>query len=97
MVLLPIVDLLVKIANGVHESLLSSAGQILKDEGISQTSHLIELHWKEFDALRLPLLLKSRLRRIWESGKVPVEFLSCKEAGQTTRQQEYDHSNRDNQ
>lgn len=69
-------ELLGKVGRDVSRSLLLRAEVTLIEEGVDETRHLCELHPMDFDALRLPALLKSRLRRVRErGGKIPEDLM----------------------
>lgn len=72
-------ELLIKIASDIPRAVVNLAMEKLQDEGVQKTSQLIELARKDFDALCLPLLLKTRLRKVWKrrdvSDPVPAHWL----------------------
>jgi len=74
--MLPITDFLSKIGKDMKEPPISAAGKSLKDEGIQQAKQLFELHSTDFNRLRLPLLLKTRLGRIRYAGGYAMDYLS---------------------
>mmetsp|Transcript_8055 Transcript_8055/g.18836 ORF Transcript_8055/g.18836 Transcript_8055/m.18836 type:complete len:158 (+) Transcript_8055:62-535(+) len=68
--------LLEQLGRGVDQELLDKVAALLLEEGVKITPQLCELHPSDFEALRLPALLKSRLRRVRErGGKVPPDLL----------------------
>merc|ERR1719511_280248 len=68
--------LLEQIARGVSELLQKRAEVALLEEGVETTVQLCELHPDDFVGLRLPALLKTRLRRVRErGGKIPPDLL----------------------
>eukprot|EP00927_Polykrikos_kofoidii_P079803 TRINITY_DN76622_c0_g1_i1.p1 TRINITY_DN76622_c0_g1~~TRINITY_DN76622_c0_g1_i1.p1 ORF type:complete len:181 (+),score=46.93 TRINITY_DN76622_c0_g1_i1:84-626(+) len=70
-------DLFIKILEGVPSNLQKRAEANLADEGVELVGQLCELHPTEFEALRLPAIIKSRLRRIRErGGKIPEDMLA---------------------
>merc|ERR1719350_352394 len=69
-------DVLNKIGHDIPEEPLLRAVNTFKDEGIAQTRQMLELYPIDFDALRIPLLLKTRLRRVRErGGKIPEDMI----------------------
>lgn len=80
-------DLFAKITENVNSLLVKRAEVTLAEEGVDLVGHLCELHASDFESLKLPALLKSRLRRIRErGGKIPDEMLGhgmAPEAGGT--------------
>mmetsp|Transcript_42147 Transcript_42147/g.76402 ORF Transcript_42147/g.76402 Transcript_42147/m.76402 type:complete len:160 (-) Transcript_42147:88-567(-) len=71
-----ITTLLEQVGRGVDQELLDKVATLLFEEGVKITPQLCELHPTDFEAIRLPALLKSRLRRVRErGGKVPPDLL----------------------
>lgn len=69
-------DLFTKILEGVPNNLQKRAEANLADEGVELVGQLCELHPTEFEGIKLPALIKSRLRRIRErGGKIPEDML----------------------
>lgn len=70
-------ELVEKISRDIKvRHVLCGAEMALREAGVTETRQLLELHPSDFDALKMPLLLKNRLRRIRERGGwIPEDML----------------------
>eukprot|EP00930_Biecheleria_cincta_P037999 TRINITY_DN26107_c0_g1_i1.p1 TRINITY_DN26107_c0_g1~~TRINITY_DN26107_c0_g1_i1.p1 ORF type:complete len:175 (-),score=42.45 TRINITY_DN26107_c0_g1_i1:87-611(-) len=72
-------DVLAEIGHDVGEEVLERAVNALAAEGVVQTRQLLQLFPQDFDAVVMPLLLKSRLRRVRErGGRIPEDLIGHK-------------------
>jgi len=70
-------DVLKKIGHDLTAKVLEWAIESFQEHGVTQTRQMLELYPTDFDALTMPLLVKSRLRRIRErGGKIPEDMLT---------------------
>merc|ERR1712187_729906 len=61
---------------GMGEELIMRAVETLRAEGIVNTKQLGELEEKDYDEIRLPALLKSRLRKVRAEARAQSEVAS---------------------
>ncbi|CAK9083238.1 Hypothetical protein (Fragment) [Durusdinium trenchii] len=72
-------DLVEEIGHDVSEEVIQRSLSALEAEGVVQTRQLLQLYPQDFDAVAMPLLLKSRLRRVRErGGKIPEDLIGHK-------------------
>eukprot|EP00435_Cladocopium_sp_Y103_P048286 s701_g14.t1 len=72
-------DVVAEIGHDVSEEVISRTLNALEAEGVVQTRQLLQLYPQDFDAVVMPLLLKSRLRRVRErGGRIPEDLLGHK-------------------
>eukprot|EP00440_Ansanella_granifera_P070834 gb/GFBE01076877.1/.p1 GENE.gb/GFBE01076877.1/~~gb/GFBE01076877.1/.p1 ORF type:complete len:164 (+),score=52.46 gb/GFBE01076877.1/:1-492(+) len=72
-------ELVEEIGHDVSEEVIERTVSALAAEGVVQTRQLLQLFPQDYDALVIPLLLKSRLRRIRErGGKIPEDMIGHK-------------------
>ncbi|CAJ1334173.1 unnamed protein product [Effrenium voratum] len=72
-------DLVAEIGHDVSEEVIERTLRSLEAEGVVQTRQLLQLFPQDFDAVVMPLLLKSRLRRVRErGGKIPEDLIGHK-------------------
>ena len=71
-------DLLEEIGHDVEDEIIRRSFLSLKTEGIIQTQQLMQLYPQDFDAVAMPLLVKTRLRRVRHWGCIPADLISQK-------------------
>ena len=72
-------DVVAEIGHDVSEEVISRTLEALEAEGVVQTRQLLQLYPQDFDAVVMPLLLKSRLRRVRErGGRIPEDLIGHK-------------------
>ena len=72
-------DVVAEIGHDVSEEVISRTLEALETEGVVQTRQLLQLYPQDFDAVVMPLLLKSRLRRVRErGGRIPEDLIGHK-------------------
>mmetsp|Transcript_3678 Transcript_3678/g.6585 ORF Transcript_3678/g.6585 Transcript_3678/m.6585 type:complete len:152 (-) Transcript_3678:110-565(-) len=72
-------DLVEEIGHDVSEEVMTRTKAALEAEGVVQTRQLLQLYPQDFDAVIMPLLLKSRLRRVRErGGRIPEDLIGHK-------------------
>lgn len=72
-------DVVAEIGHDVSEEVIFRTLNALEAEGVVQTRQLLQLYPQDFDAVVMPLLLKSRLRRVRErGGRIPEDLIGHK-------------------
>jgi len=67
-----------RFSHELPEALLERAANILADEGVTNTKQLGELDLKDYDEIRLPALIKTRLRKVREEARAQSDVAAGK-------------------